>query len=549
MASSSTSFDPSVHSSSFMIQNNERVFYPVGGPHQEKMGIIEDIFDRILTPLYGNQDKAIRQIRESTDRACYLLYEGEVPSGVLVFKTVLSNEFSEYGITNSVEIKSLFVDHSLQNSGRGLGSNLVDKLKEEVRKLGLGENGIHVTVSETKQESLAFFRKKGFDISHAWKGRYLADVTEYLLYCPTRIEQAQKEIHDFTERFSHLHVEGDQGEVPELFHIIHNAHFGDIHSFTLLSDGTFISGSKDNSLRKWNQNGELVRIVDDVEPTMRKDQDWITAVEVINDEYWASGERSGRISLWKTNGDYVKDILLRLPRPGDHISHEYNARRVNCFASGLNRDKPSLYVGFPTMFDEFNFIEGRTETLQKVHKNDWVYCLKPLTNDRILAVTGCAVEAWQRRGEGWRFEDTILPEGPRKRLKSNGKWINQRPFISSLKQLKSSENHFGLAVFDGSVKVLDIAQKTIVRNWTEHNGRVWAIENLTQHVFASSGEDRTIKIWDQRQERSVHSINDHVGQVTSLLSLKEHVLIAGTCPEKALTSQSGAEIRFYDIRS
>ncbi len=35
---------------------------------------------------------------------------------------------------------------------------------------------------------------------------------------------------------------------PELLHIIHDAHLDDIHCLKKLSDGTFVSGSKDNSI-------------------------------------------------------------------------------------------------------------------------------------------------------------------------------------------------------------------------------------------------------------------------------------------------------------
>ena len=97
-----------------------RVFHPVGGQHLEKMNVVTEIFNRILVPLYGSQDKALQQIRESADRKCFLLYEDEIPAGVLVFKTVLTNEFAEFGIKNSIEIKSLFVDQSAKIPGEGL---------------------------------------------------------------------------------------------------------------------------------------------------------------------------------------------------------------------------------------------------------------------------------------------------------------------------------------------------------------------------------------------------------------------------------------------
>lgn len=531
---------------------NDRKFYPVGGKHIERMDILSEIFNRILIPLYGNQDKAIAQIKESKDRKCYLLYEGNTPSGVLAYKTIPSDEFAEFGVKNSIEIKSLFVDHSLQNSGRGLGSTLIDKLKDKVAKMGskldFKPDGIHVTVSETKVESLSFFRKKGFDVAHAWKSRYMLGVTEYLLYCPLKIKEVNKELQDSQQKLSALKLSTEF--TSELIHTIHNAHFDDIHALKLLSDGTFISGSKDNSLRKWDKSGNLITVVYDVEPTLQSERDWVTAVEVINDEYWVSGERSGRIFLWKTNGEYVKEIKLKLPRGSKHISQSLNALRVNCFASGLNPNKPSLFVGLPTMFDEYNLIEGRTEFCKTVHNNDWVYCVHPVSQTKVFAVIGCAVKAFDMLNEEWTAGDVILPEPQKVKSSREGKPFYQRQFISSFIPLKSSKNHFGLAVFGGFVKVLDAESKKIIQSWKEHEGRVWSLENTSLNTFASSGEDKTVKIWDARiWKNSVRTIDNHIGQVTSLMKLDDNTLVAGTCPEKGVISKESAEIKFYDLRA
>jgi GNAT superfamily N-acetyltransferase len=226
-----------------------RVFHPVGGQHLERMHILAEIFHRILVPLYGSQDKALQQIRESTDRKCFLLYEDEMPAGVLVFKTVLTNEFAEIGIKNSIEIKSLFVDQSAQNSGRGLGSALVEKLKDEVEQLGIDYNSIHVTVSEAKGESLTFFTKKGFQVVYTWVGRYLKGVKEHLLSCPRFAPSNVIPIDGVAQKFDRLYRARAQEDAdlfaPELVHIVHDAHSDDIHCLKNLSDGTFVSGSKD----------------------------------------------------------------------------------------------------------------------------------------------------------------------------------------------------------------------------------------------------------------------------------------------------------------
>lgn len=532
---------------------SNRIFYPVGGAHLEKMEVVTEIFNRILTPLYGSQDKAIQQIRESSDRRCFLLYESDIPSGVLMFKTVLSDEFQSYGVSNSIEIKSLFVDNAGQNSGKGLGSALVDQLKKEVEKLGLGQSGIHVTVSETKQDSLYFFKKKGFEIAHAWKDRYIQGVTEYLLFCPTRIqEQGKQHVSDITRAVEEVSIsarlpEIKSGDIPSCVRIISRAHLDDIHALKKLSDGTFISGSKDNSLYKWSQEGELVSVVDEVELSLQTERNWITAVQVLNDEYWVSGQRNGQVYLWKTSGEFVREIKLPLPKLGASFTQPKNARRVTCMAAGLNVDKPGFFVGFPTMFDEFNLIESRTTSSTKVHERDWMYCIHPITKNSIMGVVAATVGLWNRTETGWRFEENLVAEESRPKHSRGVKY--QRPFIADLKPLTGVPNQFGLALLNGRVKILDISSSgRIVEEWNEHKGRVWSVEPIGPQILASSGEDRSIKLWDIRQRKSAHTIAGHVGQVTSILHLNDTTLIAGTCPENPIQSNGGAEIRFYDIR-
>ncbi len=543
---------PSSPTGSYRIQHfPDRKFHRVGGSDLERMGVLTDIFNRILTPLYGSQEKALNQIKASTDRTAYLLYEGDTPVAVLVFKTVLSDEFANLGVTKSVEVKSLFVDQSQQNSGRGLGSALVNKLKSEVENLNLGHNSIHVTVSETKQESLMFFKKKGFNIVHTWDGRYIEGVKEHLLACPAKATEVTKVMDILADRFAKL-MRGEPKSktdkyAPELVHVIHDAHHGDIHSLIKLSDGTFVSGSKDNSIYKWNDRGQRVKVVDEVEPADQKDRDWITAMTVLNDEYWISGLRNGKICLWDTAGEYIRQIKLKMPSR-DHYSHELNTRRVNCLAAGQNPCKPSFFVGFPTMFDEFNLIAERTESATKTSKQDWVFCIEPLSASRLLAVTGCTVDLWKKQDCQWKFSQKVVWEGKKRQVTVNGKTRRQRLFISSIKPLNQEKTSFAMAVFDGSTRILDLQTTKIVKTFREHQGRVWSVEPISQQVFASSGEDRTIKFWDVRQNASVHTIADHVGQVTSMLKMSDHVLVAGTCPEDMSTTNHNAEIRFYDIR-
>lgn len=529
------------------VSETNRAFYQVGGEYPEKMDVLTEIFNRVLEPLYGPQAKAIEQIRQSKDRKCFLLYENDLPAGVIAFKTDVSDEYAKLGVKNSIEVKSLFVDQSAQNSGRGLGSALVDKLKREVELLGIAYDSIHVTVSETKPESLMFFQKKGFAISHAWKDRYVKGVTEYLLCCPRLLQGILPSVEDLSLQMTGLST--NEKEAPELIHIIHNAHMDDIHCLKKLSDGTFVSGSKDNCLYKWNARGERVKIVDEIEPTNQREANWITALEVVNDEYFVSGARHGQLQLWKTNGDYVKELKAKLPRPNDHVSLPLNKRRITCLAAGTNANKPSVFVGLPTMFDRFNLIEGRTESAVKVHPNDWVYAIKPLTDTSVLTVIGATIQLWNQTDGSWVHGGQLMAEQKRYNTIIDGKKRQQRAFISDVAALDVQNRQFAVANFDSSIKILDTSTRFIVQNWQEHQGRVWKLEKFTDQIFASSGEDGTVKLWDVREtQKSVRTINVAYGQVTSMLALDDHTLLTGSCPDVAKNVVKKAQIRFYELR-
>jgi GNAT superfamily N-acetyltransferase len=128
----------------------------------ETMALVEQLFKEVITPLYGDQTDALRKIKEGTDRKCKLLYHLDQPVGVIVYKTALSNEYEAYGIKNSLELKTLFVIDAKNNSGKGIGKQLVDKVIKIARKLHA--SSIHVTVNEKVEESTVFFKKNRFVI-------------------------------------------------------------------------------------------------------------------------------------------------------------------------------------------------------------------------------------------------------------------------------------------------------------------------------------------------------------------------------------------------
>jgi GNAT superfamily N-acetyltransferase len=166
------------HSKEMMIEE----YAQVHGENHEKFSTLNKIFQEVLVPLYGPQENALSLIKAAKDRICFLQFVNDSAVGVLVFKTTTSDEYADLGIKNSIEIKSLFLYDPAKNSGLGYASNLLKKLFRELEMRQIAYSGIHVTVSADVPDSLAFFLKKGFFEVHRWKGRYIPDVDEILLY-------------------------------------------------------------------------------------------------------------------------------------------------------------------------------------------------------------------------------------------------------------------------------------------------------------------------------------------------------------------------------
>lgn len=521
----------------------QRVFHQVSEKSPDLMKTLRGIFERILAPLYGSQEDALKKIALAQDRVCFLLFEKTDPVGVIAFKTIPSDEFASKGVRNSIEIKSLFVVDSENNSGQGFGGTLLNKVFEEALKLKPNPTSFHVTVSETKTDSFIFFSKRGFSVVDRWKGKYQPGKTEFLLHFSTA-EKAdalfQKAIRLFKDDEKEAFGTDPIKFSPQLVARVPKAHWDDIHALKHLSDGTFISCSKDNCLYKWNGKGELTEKVHEVEPTQADETAWITTLAVYNDEYWLSGERSGRVSLWTTKGNYVKDIMPKLPKTG-HFSQKQNARRINCLAAGLDPQKPSFFVGMPTIFDEYNLIEGRTVSSTMVHKNDWVYCIHPLDTTRNLIAVGGVLEAWKKSEQGWRRDQVLAPEAPRTK--------ETRCHISSLIPLESSPHQFALGAFGGGLTVVDASQGKILSKWPGHTGNIWALEKISPTLFASSGDDGIIHFWDTRSYKELYSLKEKnsVG-IGALLRFNDYTLIAGTAPGLPLGDSKGAELLFYDLR-
>ncbi len=324
------------------------------------------------------------------------------------------------------------------------------------------------------------------------------------------------------------------------------AHEDDIHGIIQLPDNTFVTGSKDGSLIKWNfEKRQRTPIMQPHEIDYRN---WITALTVLDDETWISGNRRGRVTQRKNDGTFVADLGTR-PFQAEGPNHKCKTRninRVNCLASFKDQaSRPFFFAGWPTQFTLHDYQTKRRLNYTKTCENDWVYAVSPISKTSILVVTGCRLDLWVENTQNhrWNLHTRLIEEDRTKK---------PRPYISAVTPIEGFKNLFGLAVFDGSVKIMDVETGKLVFDRTEHDKRVWTIENTQKNCFASCGDDGTIKLWDIRQKtKSIRSVVDNHKEKARVSVLHRHGdqhLISGSCPDDVRSSANKAQICIWDFR-
>lgn len=134
---------------------------------------IQRAFGRLIEPVYGDQAAALHKIGTGHDRLCEGLYVDGQLEGMLVYKKQLADG------GKSLEIKTLALTHPKNESGKGLGSLLFQR----AMTVAAQRQATHLTltVSSQKPDALAFFQKKGFQITESIKNRYSVGATEHTL--------------------------------------------------------------------------------------------------------------------------------------------------------------------------------------------------------------------------------------------------------------------------------------------------------------------------------------------------------------------------------
>ncbi|NGX63833.1 MAG: hypothetical protein KR126chlam6_01249 [Candidatus Anoxychlamydiales bacterium] len=141
------------------LKNIDKIkFIQVNGNSQYFPIIIKSFKER-LEHLYGNQDKGIEKVKKSDDRICEVLFVNKSPVGLIVLKKELQNE---YGISNSLELKTLFLINPEKNSGQGYGTLLIKRILIKAKKLKA--QSIYCTCAQSNINSFLFIQKMDFTV-------------------------------------------------------------------------------------------------------------------------------------------------------------------------------------------------------------------------------------------------------------------------------------------------------------------------------------------------------------------------------------------------
>jgi WD40 repeat protein len=329
-------------------------------------------------------------------------------------------------------------------------------------------------------------------------------------------------------------VEPEEQKQIEYTRIFECAHRDNIYGLLRINSKHFISCSKDGTIKKWTNDGVLVKTL---RPHPTGEASWITSLALFNNGYWASGALDGTISFWNK-----KDFeSFTINYPADHKSHPSTRnRRINCVAEAETfKNGSSFYAGTPQYLQLWDSRDGKMLEKYKASDREWVYCVEVLENKNLLVAVGSDLEYWNMEKADPRREHVL----------NEVKTEEHHPRISSLIRLEKERNLAGCSLFDGSVKVIDFVTNKLCNQFNEHKGRVWSVININLSCLASGADDKTVKLWDLRTQKSVMSLDDHPGRVSCILKTSEYSIVSGSCPEDPSRTKEKATLTYWDIRS
>ncbi|MCX6991376.1 MAG: WD40 repeat domain-containing protein [Chlamydiae bacterium] len=326
---------------------------------------------------------------------------------------------------------------------------------------------------------------------------------------------------------------GDGSSSPLLYKAT-KVHSDDIHAICKVSSGSFISGSKDTSVKQFTHDGRLIKVISDYPHGYAY---WITALDLFSDRSWVSGQRNGYLKCADLSGRvYVGN---KLQSPARESGKERNDNRIcSLKCQGLYK----VLIGQSGRFSQYDCATRTTVRSYEAESPDWFYGFCPIDPERVLAIHSTSLSLFQAREHDFALIDPLIRYDEELRLP-------QKPFISSILPMKDDTvRQVALSFFGGEVQVFDIEAKTPVFRGLEHTKRVWQATPYTTNNFLSCADDGTIKVWDARESASIHTIGGHPGRVSALCFLEETVFVAGTCSDAVDRDPNKGQFFFYDLR-
>lgn len=127
------------------------------GPYAK---LVRFLFKTCITSIYGDQTSALAKLVEGQDRSCELMFYRGQPTGIIVYKNILQNE---YGLDHAFELKTLCLLDPESDSGKGLGSCLWHRVDEIAHEMNA--RVIYCTASSKVGDSIKCALKNGYSIS------------------------------------------------------------------------------------------------------------------------------------------------------------------------------------------------------------------------------------------------------------------------------------------------------------------------------------------------------------------------------------------------
>ncbi len=338
-----------------------------------------------------------------------------------------------------------------------------------------------------------------------------------------------------------------------LFQKINNAHKDDIHGLSKVTPNSFLSGSKDSSLKQFGLDGRMVKVLSTHPGCTGPEHSyfyWITALDSFSDTSWVSGQRNGFLQCGDLRGHmYLSKIV------NDQITGLSNTE-VQGFCKERNELRISslkcldLYkslVGIPGGFFEFDYDTKKTVRSVSLGTPDWVYGFCPISLNLIATIHSTNLSIFQPTEHSYTKITTLISYNPAENLE-------QKPFIASIQPMKELDNSqsiqkVALSFLGGETQIRDLETNQAIHRGLEHAQSVWQSISHTSNTYLSSSDDATVKLWDIRQgKKSIHTFTGHPGRVSALCLLNEHTLIAGTCATDPYKDPNKAQLFFYDLR-